>query len=519
MDLSLASSFRYRRDEVAAVAQDHLENVAAIVVKNEAKIFVHYDTKQIKENIGGEKKLVERLAVVVSSPVLERDVLLCAFPLESGTGEAMADAVYAILCSVELQDHVGGIVADTTASNFGPYRGSITILQEYLGYPVLVIPCQHHTYELPAKHVTRLVSGKRTTGVGETIFITYKNNYNELKNILEDSTVPLKTFDLARSVIIWAEKALQEDTFDRGDYRYSVKLLLKFLGIHLPGFSFERPKDTSPARFLIYGIFYLEITLTMNNALAYELYSGAEREKVILMAMFSACFYLPNMLKAKFPAQIPTLTTEFVFELRKLKEVHKDIADCALEVMSRHLEPVSGELAILGIADKTLSDEEREEVGKKLLRLSQIPGCWEPGNMEILPVKVPNITKEERYWQDDQFPALATFINRRSFLLLDHLSWKKEDLKVFDSPFPEWHENHKFKELCKVIEGMQVVNDNAERTIKMIKDYIKTTKSEQGLQNILLAVDVMRERSGRFKASNFTNAKLSKAIDGMLELS
>ena len=139
--------------------------------------------------------------------------------------------------------------------------------------------------------------------------------------------------------------------------------------------------------------------------------------------------------------------------------------------------------------------------------------------MEILPVKVPNINKEERYWQDDQFPALATFINRRSFLLLDHLCWKKEDLKVFDSPFPEWHENDKFKELCKVIEGMQVVNDNAERTIKMIKDYIKTTKSEQGLQNILLAVDVMRERSGRFKASNFTNAKLSKAIDGMLELS
>ena len=57
---------------------------------------------------------------------------------------------------------------------------------------------------------------------------------------------------------------------------------------------------------------------------------------------------------------------------------------------------------------------------------------------------------------------------------------------------------------------MQVVNDNAERTIKTIKDYIKTTKSEQGLQNILLAVDVMREQSGRFKASNFTYAKLSK---------
>ena len=40
--------------------------------------------------------------------------------------------------------------------------GSIIILQGYLGYPVLVIPCQHPTMELPAKHVTRLVSGRKT---------------------------------------------------------------------------------------------------------------------------------------------------------------------------------------------------------------------------------------------------------------------------------------------------------------------------------------------------------------------
>ena len=69
-----------------------------------------------------------------------------------------------------------------------------------------------------------------------------------------------------------------------------------------------------------------------------------------------------------------------------------------------------------------------------------------------------------------------------------------------------------------MIEGMQVVNDNAERTIKMIKDYVKSTRSEEGLQNILLSVDVMRERSGNFKSSNFTNTKLSQAIDRMLQL-
>ena len=186
--------------------------------------FLHYNTKQIEQDLEGVREQVERLVVSISSPVLERPALLCAFPLDSGTGEAMADAVWAIVTSpgLQLQDCVASIVADTTASNFGQYRGSIAILQGYLGYPILVIPCQHHTHELPAKHVTRLVSGRKTTGVGETIFLKYKASYNELQAHLETDPVPLKKFDweryrgtpveaVARRVLAWAQAALDRN--------------------------------------------------------------------------------------------------------------------------------------------------------------------------------------------------------------------------------------------------------------------------------------------------------------------
>ena len=95
--------------------------------------------------------------------------------------------------------------------------------------------------------------------------------------------------------------------------------MLKFFGVPIEDFVLERPKDISPARFLVNGIFYLEITMTMNQPLVYELYSGKEREYIPVMAMYSACFYLPNMLKAKYPALIPTLTVDLVDELRQLK--------------------------------------------------------------------------------------------------------------------------------------------------------------------------------------------------------
>ena len=70
----------------------------------------------------------------------------------------------------------------------------------------------------------------------------------------------------------------------------------------------------------------------------YELYSGREREEIILMAMYSACYYLMYMILAKYPTRYklsftrsyrkctwlfraPTLTIEAVYELRQLKEV------------------------------------------------------------------------------------------------------------------------------------------------------------------------------------------------------
>ena len=137
---------------------------------------------------------VERLVIAVSSPVLERDQLLTAFPLETGTGEAMAEAVFDILVSLDLHEYVMAIVADTTATNFGQYRGAIALLQDFLGYPVLVIPCLHHVEELPPKHVMRLVSGRRTTGPGESIFLIYHSNFNEIRPLITN-TVVLKTFD------------------------------------------------------------------------------------------------------------------------------------------------------------------------------------------------------------------------------------------------------------------------------------------------------------------------------------
>ena len=104
--------------------------MAEEVKRKKAKVIVHFDEVEVKQGLGGVRKKQARLAVLVSSPALDKaDQLLSAVPLDSKSGADVAEAVYLTLAELELEDKVMGIVCDTTASNFGRFSGAVTCLQ------------------------------------------------------------------------------------------------------------------------------------------------------------------------------------------------------------------------------------------------------------------------------------------------------------------------------------------------------------------------------------------------------
>ena len=119
---------------------------------------------------------------------------------------------------------------------------------------------------------------------------------------------------------------------------------------------------------------------------------------------------------------------------------------------------MSGELAILGIADQTLSEAEREEAGRVLWQLKD---NWEPGKTQIQPMQPP--ASLVHYQSGQPRPRLASLITARSFLLLEQQGWTKNDLNLFNTPFENWQESEKFMKLVQVIERLESTNDCAER--------------------------------------------------------
>ena len=93
------------------------------------RIICHIDTKKIErmdENFVTANQ--ERLACVITSPDFElksngncEDILLGICECDSGKGVDMANELYNIIQSFDLEGQIIGICADTTASNTGTY--------------------------------------------------------------------------------------------------------------------------------------------------------------------------------------------------------------------------------------------------------------------------------------------------------------------------------------------------------------------------------------------------------------
>ena len=108
----------------------------------------------------GIKEKKTRMVILLFSPAMALwEQLLCVLPMEEKTGAPIADSMFFTLVEHGLENSVMGIVAETTAANFGQYSGAVTLLEDLITNPVLPVECQHHVRELPAKKVQRPAVG------------------------------------------------------------------------------------------------------------------------------------------------------------------------------------------------------------------------------------------------------------------------------------------------------------------------------------------------------------------------
>ena len=80
----------------------------------------------------------------------------------------------------------------------------------------------------------------------------------------------------------------------------------------------------------------------------------------------------------------------------------------------------------------------------------------------------------------------------------------------------QWQEDQEYKDVEEIVKKLCVVNDPAERAVKLAGDRICTVRSEKALQETLLTVQELRRPSADIEQGTFTKNQLLTVIRKML---
>lgn len=210
--------------------------------------------------------------------------------------------------------------------------------------------------------------------------------------------------------------------------------------------------------------------------------------------MESICTFLVRVYcKAWFNAPKAHLAPKQDFNLLQCfvdyQEIDKDISDRALMKFSNHLWYLNAELIALAFFDPTISDQEKSEMAKRVLDTTE---TTETESSRIINPK----------YRRDQLQGLIAgglsgLITKETRNFFERFHINADFLKELPST---WTENEHFNEGLKIVKSLKVVNDSAERGVKLITDFNDLlTKDEQQKQYVLQVVSKCRQLYGMFQ--------------------
>ena len=479
-------------------------------------VTVHWDGKILKLQAGVTS---DRCCVYISGADGAKVSKLLGIPeIPNGTGSSQEKAVEELLISWELFEEITGLVYDTTASNTGEWRGACALIEQYLRRAILWLACRHHMYELHIKHVVEEVSGD-TKEPGVKIFRRLKTNWNKMEIECDN----LSKFDWttadpwlckrAEEVLIWSLKHLKKKSFPRDDYKELLHLVIVWLGGHVEKFCFKYPGADHHARWMSKALYYMKLMLLLNHIptvmevededgeeenkdknkkkrkkkkkVAGDAMVLTEKEKMEIMKVgeFVGLFYAQAFFKSPLPSSSPRNDLIFMNQMRHYRKFQPEIAEVCLVSIHRHLWYLCPQLVVFALADTGTPAADLEDLSNNLFKIPR------PAEIPSGKPKFPSIIWPE---ESDSLPKLSSFLTSDSWLLFNLLGLSKSQ-EWMQLPSHMWEKFEDYRAFKEYVDNVKVVNDLAERGIKLISDFIHMTKDEEQVQALLQCVEHHRD--------------------------
>lgn len=472
------NSIRKQRDTLRKAKST---NIVSTFKQNSQPLTIHWDTKLLPSVTG---KSEDRLSIIATAPKTEQILNIPDIP--SGTGLEIASAVYDTLEDHNILHKTQAFVFDTTASNTGKFRGACHILEKRIGRDILFLGCRHHILEIVLAGVFEKEMGA-STGPEITIFKKFKKHWPKIdqNKISTGFTYPrFKTIlgDESDEILSFAMQKIRED-FPRSDYQEFLELIIIFLGGVPPrGLKFSKPGAMHHARWMAKIIYSLKILIFRDQ---FPEITESEINGLLEIAGFIIKCYSRFWFNADKAEQAPVNDLEFLRKLESYKTININIAEKAISKFINHLYYLNEECVGFALFDDRVDSETKAKLSEKMC-LSYVE---EENNEEGEEILKKLLIKKEN---------LKEFIDRDNSLILNDLFSKntKRLLNRFEIPtdFLErdpstWNDLEEYRKGKEIIQNLKIVNDCAERGIKLVQDYHeKITKDEEQRQYLFKVI-------------------------------
>ena len=278
--------------------------------------------------------------------------------------------------------------------------------------------------------------------------------------------------DCAEGLITFCTEQLKRN-FRRVDYKELLELCIMFLGgsSHT---AFQYPGAIHHARWLSKAIYCLKLYLFRRQ---HKLPKSDEKSLEVL-CIFIVKIYVKVWMLAENAIQAPNNDLKLVRDIHGFRKVDSIISKAALNKIQGHLWYLADECIALSFFDENVSLQCKRKMVKSISTRST------------------DTAKCKRLIVDSKEMELFAGFELHRFVTghsLDFFKRFKINTDFLEIDPSEWKSNSNFMKALKVIENLTVVNDCAERGVKLISDFSKVLTSDENQKQALLQV-VCNER-------------------------
>ncbi len=213
--------------------------------------------------------------------------------------------------------------------------------------------------------------------------------------------------------------------------------------------------------------------------------SDDEADKVKRMSTFIAVYHSRAFLQSRLSTIAPSIDLKYLTDMKIYAKEDAEAAEMAIKSVLNHLWYLTEEVVVFAIFDKELPVTLREAMVKKLLSI--------PRPQQFLPQK-PIFPRIDPSNDIDFSHQLLLCIGPRSWLLFDLLQLRDEKLDWMRTAVIYWDKMIGYQNALQLILSMEVVNDSAERGVKLVTDFKDVSKDANEQQYLFQVIEDYRNR-------------------------